>query len=104
MPIFIVPLFQKSVNQCMFWCMFASDATAISCDILQNRSGEHVFYYVYVMRIRALTCSLLQHSKIWTQNPSIARSWGFAPPSRHQQNKEFKREWPLLRRWPLLLG
>ena len=30
-----------------------------------------------------------------TQNPPIARSWGFDPPSRHQQSKEFKLNWPL---------
>ena len=30
----------------MFWCMFASDVTAIYCDILQNRNGTQVFYYV----------------------------------------------------------
>src|ERR1700733_2899827 len=29
-----------------------------------------------------------------TQNPPIARSWGFDPPSRHQQNKEFRLNWP----------
>jgi hypothetical protein len=29
--------------QCMFWCMFASDVTAIYCDILQNRNGAQVF-------------------------------------------------------------
>jgi hypothetical protein len=33
-----------------------------------------------VMRIRALTCGVLQHSKIWTQNPSKATSWGSTPP------------------------
>jgi hypothetical protein len=38
------------------------------------------------MRIRALTCGLLQHSKIWTQNPSKATSWGLNSPSRHQYN------------------
>jgi hypothetical protein len=32
--------------QCMFWCMFASDVTAIYCDILQNRNGAQVFYSV----------------------------------------------------------
>jgi hypothetical protein len=30
-----------------------------------------------------------------TQNPPRATSWGFDPPSRHQQNKEFKLNWPL---------
>jgi hypothetical protein len=30
----------------MFWCMFASDVTAIYCDILQNRNGAQIFYYV----------------------------------------------------------
>src|SRR6266567_8972713 len=68
----------------MFWCMFACDITAFCCDILQNRTDGHVFHSVNVMRIRALTCGLLQHSKIWTQNPSKATSWGFNSPSRHQ--------------------
>jgi hypothetical protein len=30
-----------------------------------------------------------------TQNPPRATSWGFDPPSRHQQNKELKLKWPL---------
>lgn len=30
-----------------------------------------------------------------TQNPPTFGSWGFDPPSRHQQNKEFKLNWPL---------
>ena len=29
----------------MFWCMFASDVTAIYCDILQNRNGAQVFLF-----------------------------------------------------------
>jgi hypothetical protein len=29
--------------KCMFWCMFASDVTAIYCDILQNRNDSHSF-------------------------------------------------------------
>jgi hypothetical protein len=37
-----------------------------------------------VIPIRALTCGLLQHSKIWTQNPPSSLSWGFDSPSRHQ--------------------
>jgi hypothetical protein len=68
----------------MFWCMFACDITAFYCDILQDCSGGQVFHSVNVMRIHALTCGLLQDSGIWTQNPPIARSWGFDPPSRHQ--------------------
>jgi hypothetical protein len=36
------------------------------------------------MRIRALTCSLLQQSRFWIQNPSEATPWGFDSPSRHQ--------------------
>jgi hypothetical protein len=55
--------------QCMFWCMFACDITAFYCDILQNCTDGQAFHSVNVMRIRALTCGLLQHSKIWTQNP-----------------------------------
>jgi hypothetical protein len=39
---------------------------------------------VWVMRIRALTCGLLQHSQVWTQNPPSSFSWGFDSPSRHQ--------------------
>jgi hypothetical protein len=68
----------------MFWCMFACDITAFFCDILQICTDGQVFHSVNVMRIRALTCVLLQHSKIWTQNPSKATSWGFNSPSRHQ--------------------
>jgi hypothetical protein len=64
----------------MFWCMFACDITAFYCDILQDCSGGQVFHSVNVMRIHALTCGLLQDSGIWTQNPPIARSWGFDPP------------------------
>ena len=30
--------------ECMFWCMFASNVTAIYCDIMQNRNGAQVFY------------------------------------------------------------
>jgi hypothetical protein len=55
----------------MFWCMFACGITAFYCDILQNCTGGQVFHSENVMRIRALTCGLLQHSKIWTQNPPI---------------------------------
>jgi hypothetical protein len=71
---------QDSVIQCMFWCMLASDITAICCDILQNLYGSHVFYYVCPMRIRALTCGLLPHSKIWTQNPPTLAVMGVRPP------------------------
>ena len=70
--------------QCMFWCMFAVDITASLCDILQSRSGAQIFCHVWVMRIRALTCGLLQHSEVWTQNPPSSLSWGFDSPSRHQ--------------------
>ena len=70
--------------QCMFWCMFACDITAFYCNILQNRTNRQVFHSVNVMRIRALTCGLLQHSKIWTQNPPTLQSWGFNSPSRHE--------------------
>src|SRR5215469_2581942 len=68
----------------MFWCMFACTITAFYCDILQNCTDGQVFHSVNVMRIRALTCGLLQHSKIWTQNPPSSLSWGFDSPSRHQ--------------------
>jgi hypothetical protein len=34
---------EDSVIQCMFWCMFASDVTAIYCDILQNRMARRSF-------------------------------------------------------------
>jgi hypothetical protein len=74
---------------CTFWCMFASDVTASHCDILQSRTGAQIFCCVWVMRIRALMCSLLQDSKIWTQNPSKATSWGFNSPSRHQSHNLF---------------
>jgi hypothetical protein len=47
------------------------------------------------MRIRALTCDLLQNSKFWTQNPPTLAVMGVRPPSRHQQNKEFRLKWPL---------
>src|SRR6516165_6159769 len=70
----------------MFWCMLACGITAFYCDILQNCTGGQVFHSENVMRIRALTCGLLQHSKIWTQNPSKATSWGLNSPSRHQYN------------------
>jgi hypothetical protein len=66
--------------QCMFWCMFASDVTAIYCDILQNRIGGQVFHSVNVMRIRALMCGLLLHSGIWTQNPPALAAMGVRPP------------------------
>jgi hypothetical protein len=70
--------------QCTFWCMLAFDITAYYCDFLQNCTGRQVSHSVNVMRTRALTCGLLQHSGFWTQNPPIARSWGFDPPSRHR--------------------
>ena len=72
--------------ECMFWCMFACDITAFYCDILQYCTGGQVFHSLNVMRIRALTCGVLQHSKIWTQNPPSSLSWGFDSPSRHQSN------------------
>jgi hypothetical protein len=71
----------------MFWCMFVSDITAIYRDILQCLTGAQTFHSLYVMRICALTCSLLQQSMQRTQNPPRATSWGFDPPSRHQDNK-----------------
>jgi hypothetical protein len=74
----------------MFWCMFASDVTAIYCDILQNRNGAQVFYYVYVMRIRALACSLLQYSKDWTQNPPPSLAYEFDSRSRHHYNQQLR--------------
>jgi hypothetical protein len=80
---------QDSVIQCMFWCMLASDITAIYCDILQNLNGSHVFYYVCPMRISALKCSVLQPSKDWTQNPSEAIPWGFDSPSRHHLKYQY---------------
>jgi hypothetical protein len=59
--------------------MFACDVTAIYCDILQNCTGGQVFHSVSVMRIRAVTCGLLQHSQIWTQNPPIlSNSFNFS--------------------------
>ena len=70
--------------QCMFWCMFACDISAFCCDILQNCLDGLAFHSVNVMRIRALTCGLRQHSEIWTQNPPSSLSWGFDSPSRHQ--------------------
>ena len=36
------------------------------------------------MHIFARACDTLQNPKNQTQNPPIARSWGFDPPSRHQ--------------------
>ena len=64
----------------MFWCTLACDLTAFCCDILQNCTGGQVFHSVNVMRIRALTCGLLQHSKDWTQNPStLAVNGGSTP-------------------------
>jgi hypothetical protein len=47
------------------------------------------------MQILARACGALQNVKNQTQNPPTARSWGFDPPSRHQQNKELKLNWPL---------
>src|ERR1039458_1700400 len=64
----------------MLWCMFATDVTAIYCDILQNLNGAHVFYYVCFMRISALTCSVLQSSNDWTQNPPALAAMGVRPP------------------------
>jgi hypothetical protein len=66
--------------QCMFWCMFACDITAFYCDILQNPTDGHVFHSVNVLPIHALTCGLLQHSKIWTQNPPALAAMGVRPP------------------------
>ena len=76
----------------MFWCMFAFDVTAIYCDILQNRNGAQVFYSVQVMRIRALTCGLLQHSEIWTQNPPPSLAYEFDSRSRHHYNQQLREE------------
>jgi hypothetical protein len=70
--------------QCMFWCMLGFDDNAIYCDMLQDRDVVQGFYSVHLMRSHALTCSLLQHTRFWTQNPSKAASWGFNSPSRHQ--------------------
>ena len=53
----------------MFWCMFVSDITAIYRDILQCLTGAQTFHSLYVMRICAVTCSLLQQSIRRTQNP-----------------------------------
>jgi len=66
----------------MFWCMLASDDTAMYCDILQNRNGAQVFYDVCFMRIRAVTCDLLQHLEIWTQNKTrrVHSHGGSIPP------------------------
>ena len=40
--------------------------------------------YKVFLRHSALRCSIVQNAINQTQNPPIARSWGFAPPSRHQ--------------------
>ena len=69
----------------MFWCMFACDITAFYCDILQNCTGGQVFHSLNVMRIRALTCGLLQHSKIWTQNPPALAAVGVRPRAKPPQ-------------------
>ena len=62
--------------QCMFWCMLVSDITAIYCDILQCLTGAQTFHSLYVMRICAVTCGLLQQFIRRTQNPWVAdRSW-----------------------------
>ena len=63
---------------------------AIYCDILQNSNGAQVSYYVKVMRIRALRCSLLQPSKDWTQNPPPSLAYEFDSRSRHHYNQQFK--------------
>jgi hypothetical protein len=85
---------QDSVIQCMFWCMLASDITAIYCDILQNLCGSHVFYYVCPMRISALTCSVLQSSRDWTQNPPPSLAYEFDSRSRHHYNQQFRTKIP----------
>ena len=74
----------------MFWCTFASDGTASYCNILRNRNGVQVFHPVEVMRIRALTCGVLQHSKIWTQNPPPSLAYEFDSRSRHHYNQQFR--------------
>ena len=73
----------------MFWCMFVSDITAIYRDILQCLTGAQTFHSLYVMRICAVTCSLLQQSMHRTQNPPGFGPWGFDPPSRHHLKYQY---------------
>jgi hypothetical protein len=42
------------------------------------------------MRLCATLCENLQKRHLGTQNPPTARSWGFDPPSRHQDYKGLK--------------
>jgi hypothetical protein len=49
-------------------------------------------------RASASGCATVQAGamcKKRTQNPPRATSWGFDPPSRHQENKELRVKWPL---------
>src|SRR5271165_5784605 len=55
------------------------------------------------MRIRALTCSVLQSSRDWTQNPSEATPWGFNSPSRHHFVRHIILSFIRLRRSIMLL-
>jgi hypothetical protein len=61
---------------------------AISCNILQSSEVERSLAGVGLMRVFAAYCNSLQQSEKWTQNPPIARSWGFDPPSRHHKINE----------------
>lgn len=78
----------------MFWCMLACDITPLYCDILRNCIGGQVFDCMNVMRIRALTCGLLQFSKIWTQNPPPSLAYEFDSRSRHHYNHQLRAKIP----------
>jgi hypothetical protein len=64
----------------LFWWLFVSNFCAFCCYTLQRHSHLHPYEYKCVMRRYALDCNLVQNGKNRTQNPPIARSWGFALP------------------------